>query len=157
MAQSNPLPSASVLDLKAALEQLPSSARLSNADTEAIYALAHSSVAQGRYETAYRYFSLLALYRPTNVTYLTGLARTYRLMERYEEALNVYSFLATIDPGEPEHTLAIAECLLLQRDLAEAQRTVEMVIRYCKENQVPEKVRSRAEAVSALMTGAAAA
>jgi type III secretion system low calcium response chaperone LcrH/SycD len=157
MDKNQELPSASVLDLKEALEALPSSSRLSNADTEAIYALAHSSVAQGRYETAYRYFSLLTLYKPTNLAYLTGLARTYRLMERYDEALNVYSFLATIDPQEPEHTLAIAECLMLQRDLAEAQRTVELVIRYCKENQAPDEVRTRAEAFSGLMAGAATA
>lgn len=141
----------SVLELKDALEALPSSSRLSNADTEAIYALAHQLVAQARYETAFRYFSLLTLYKPTNVTYLRGLALTYRMLERYDEALNVYSFLATIDPNEPQHTLDIAECLLLRRDLDEAKQTVEMIIGYCKENSASDKVRSRAEALHDLV------
>lgn len=124
----------SILDLQDALEALPSSARLSSADTGAIYALARQLAVQGRYETAYRYFSLLTLYKPTDVTYLQGLALCYRMLERYDEALHVYAFLATIDDGNPEHTVAIAECLMLQREFDEALQTVELVLRFCQEN-----------------------
>ncbi|HZY20508.1 MAG TPA: tetratricopeptide repeat protein [Ramlibacter sp.] len=143
---------AAVLELKDALEALPGSARLSNADVEAVYALAHQLVAQARYETAFRYFSLLTLYRPTEVRYLRGLALCHRMLERYGEAMNVYAFLATIEPHEPQHSLDIAECLLLQRDLEEARRTVELVIRYCQQGAAGgERVRKRAEALAGLM------
>ncbi len=141
----------SILDLKQALDALPSSSRLSQADTDAIYALAHQLVVQGRYETAYGYFSLLTLYRPTDVAYLQGLALCYRMLERYEEALNVYSFLATIDPQEVDHSIAIAECLLLQRELAEARATVELVLQFCQENPVPARSGARAQALRELL------
>lgn len=141
----------SILDLKEALEALPSSSRLSNADTDAIYALAHQLVVQGRYETAYRYFSLLTLYKPTNVTYLQGLALCYRMLERYDEALNVYSFLATIDTENLEHSMAIVECLLLKREFDEARQNVELVLQYCKENAVADKSSERAQVLMELL------
>lgn len=141
-----------ILDLKDALEALPSSSRLSNADTDAIYALAYQFVAHGRYESAYGYFSLLTLYKPTNVTYLQGLALCYRMLERYDEALNVYSFLATIDPDNLDHHMAIIECLLLKRDYEEAQQTVTSLLQYCKENAITGKVGDRAEALLGLLS-----
>lgn len=146
-----------VFDLKAALEALPSSSRLSNVDANAIYALAYNLVVQGRHEAAYRYFSLLTLYQPTNVDYLVGLANSYRMLEHFAEALNVYSFLAVIDPEQPEHTLAIAECLLLQKEVQEARDTVAMVLRYCDQNAsqlgTTDKVRDRALVISQLIAG----
>lgn len=142
----------SILDLKEALESLPSNASLSNADADAIYSLAYQLVGQNRYETAYRYFSLLTLYKPTNTAYLQGLALTYRMMERYDEALNVYSFLATIDPDNLDHHMAIAECLLLRREFEEAQQTVALLLQYCKENAITNKVSDRAEALQGLLS-----
>jgi hypothetical protein len=79
------------------------------------------------------------------------------MLERYDEALNVYSFLAVIDPLDPQHTLDIADCLMLKRDFEEAKQTVEMVIRYCQENKADEKVRDRAEALATLMKSKGAA
>ena len=144
-----------MFDLKAALEALPSSSRLSKVDADVIYALAYNLVIQGRYEAAYRYFSLLTLYQPTNIDYLTGLAHSYRMRELFAEALNIYSFLAVIDPEQPEHTLAIAECLLLQKEVQEARDTVAMVLRYCDQNisqtEATSKVHDRAKAISQLI------
>ena len=146
-----------MFDLKAALEALPSSSRLSNVDADVIYALAYNLVMQGRHEAAYRYFSLLTLYQPTNIDYLAGLAHSYRMLELFAEALNIYSFLAVIDPDQPEHTLAIAECLLLQKEVQEARDTVAMVLRYCDQTTSPtestRKVRDRATAISQLIAG----
>ena len=141
----------SILDLKQGLEALPSSHRLSQADTDVIYALAHQLVVQGRYETAYGYFSLLTLYQPTNVSYLKGLALCYRMLERYDEALNVYSFLATIDPDQVDHSIAIVECLLLKRELDEARATVDLILQFCRENAVPGKSEARAQALHELL------
>lgn len=142
----------SILDLKDALESLPSSSRLSNSDTEAIYALGHQLVVQGRYETAYRYFSLLTLYKPTHTAYLQGLALCYRMLERYDEALNVYSFLATVDTDNLDHSIAIVECLLLKREFDEAKHNVELVLQYCKENAAADtKAAERAQVLMDLL------
>ena len=146
-----------VFDLKAALEALPSSSRLSKVDADVIYALAYNLVTQGRHEAAYHYFSLLTLYQPTNIDYLMGLAHSYRMLEQFAEALNIYSFLAVIDPEQPEHTLAIAECLLLQKEVQEARDTVAMVLRYCDQNPsqtaATHKVRDRAKVIAQLIAG----
>ena len=138
----------SILDLKHALESLPSSSRLSSADANAIYAMAYQLVGQNRFETAYRYFSLLTLYKPTHTAYLQGLGLTYRMMERYDEALNVYSFLVTIDPTNLEHDMAIVECLLLKKEFEEAQQTVTTLLQYCKENDVTGPLNDRAQVIS---------
>lgn len=153
MSTPSPTSSAvqSILDLKEALEALPSSSRLSQADTEAIYALAHQLVVQGRYETAHRYFSLLTLYKPTDTTYLQGLALCYRMLERYDEALNVYSFLSVLAPENLDHGIAIAECLMLKREFHEAQDTMALVLQHCKEKAIEDRSSIRAHALWELL------
>jgi type III secretion system low calcium response chaperone LcrH/SycD len=140
-----------VHDFKVALEALPSSKKLSRPDADAIYALAYNFVSQGHYESAFRYFSLLTLYHPTNIIYLSGLALTYKLMGRLGEAIGVYSWLAVFDPEDPAHTLAIAECQLLARDYEQGQETLDMVIRACDEKGGHERVRLRALALRGLV------
>lgn len=133
------------------LEALPSSSRLDHADTEAIYALAYQFVAQGHFDTAYRYFSLLTLFRPTDVKYLAGLALSHKMLQRYEAAVGVYSFMAVIEPAEPLHQLSIAECLLLQGQTQEAQDTLALVTRFCQENSGHENAAERAKAIAMLL------
>ncbi len=134
------------------LEALPSSSRLDRADTEVIYALAYQFVAQGHFDTAYRYFSLLTLYRPTDVKYLAGLALSYKMLQRYDAAVGVYSFMALIEPAEPQHPLSSAECLLLQGQAQEARDTLALVMRFCQENSGHEKTGQRAKAIALLLS-----
>ena len=153
MSTNAPLPAdvQSVLDLKDALDALPSSERLSNADAESIYGMAYQLVDHARFESALGYFSLLTLYKPTHPTYLQGLGICYRALERYEEALNVFSFLAVIDPENLDHEIAIAECLMLQKEFAEAQRTMSLLLRHCKENKIETPSSARASALWELL------
>lgn len=146
-----------ILRLKAELEALPSSTRLSPSDTKVIYAQAYQYVAQGQFGMAFSYFSLLTLYRPTCMAYLAGLALSYKMLRRYAEALSVYSFMAAIDHGEPQHTLAIAECLLLAGDYDEARRALDMVVRFCQEESGHAKAGERAQAMAALLSSGALA
>ena len=87
-----------------ALTQRSASARLTRAQAQAVYALAYQLVAQGRFDKAYEYFALLTLYYPTDAAYLAGLALCYRMLGRYEQAINVYAFLATLRAQEPART-----------------------------------------------------
>ena len=147
--------SEAIQGFRAELEALPSSARLSLSDTEVIYAQAYQYVAQGQFDMALRYFSLLTLYRPTCIAYLAGLALSYKMLRRYAEALSVYSFMAAIDAEEPQHTLAIAECLLLAGAYDEARRTLDMVVRFCQEQPGHAKAGERAQAMTALLSSGA--
>lgn len=139
-------------DFLADLEALPSSSRLDWADTEAIYTLAYQLVAQGHFDTSYRYFSLLTLFRPTEVKYLAGLALSYKMLQRYDAAVGVYSFMAVIEPAEPLHHLSIAECLLLGGDTEQARDTLALVMRFCQENNGHEKAAERAKAIALLLS-----
>jgi type III secretion system low calcium response chaperone LcrH/SycD len=158
MAQADGLETVSqaIGELKTALEALPSSRKMSRADADAIYALAYNFVAQGHYESAFRYFSVLVLYNPTNAVYLNGLALTHKLLERFDEAITVYSMLAVFDPGNPAHTLAVAECQLLKRDYEEGRRSLDMVVRFCRERGGNDRVLARAEALAAILKPGAA-
>lgn len=142
---------ASVQELKRTLDALPSSTRLSDGETEAIYALAHQFVVQARHEVAFRYFSLLVLYRPANVKFLQGLALTHRMLERYDEAINVYSFLATIDPDNLRHSMDIVECLLLKQEVDDARRTVQSLVAACKQSGDDKALAERAQAMIDLL------
>lgn len=150
--QATAAPSEVVAQFKAELEALPSKARLSDTDVQVIYAQAYQYVAQGHFDMAFRYFSLLTLYRPTHIAYLAGLALSYKMLKRYAEALGVYSFMAAIDAGEPQHTLAIAECLLLAGAYDEARQTLDMVVRFCQEQPGHDKAGERARAMAALLS-----
>ena len=134
----------SIFDLKEALEALPSNSRFSQAEIDTLYAMAYQLVSQGRYETASQYFALLTLYRPTNVNYLQGMALCHRQLERYAEALNLYSFLAVIDPENMDHEVAIEECLVLQSELDEARETVDRNLQCFHESSREDKSADRA-------------
>ncbi|MEG1767090.1 MAG: SycD/LcrH family type III secretion system chaperone [Comamonas sp.] len=137
------------------LAALPSSSRLDQADTEAIYALAYQQVVHGHFDTAYRYFSLLTLYRPTELKYLGGLALSYKMLQEYENAIGVYAYMAMLEEGEPEHQLSIAECLLQQGKADEARETLDLVTRFCEENSGHGKAGERAQAITALLSSRA--
>lgn len=129
---------------KADLEALPSSKRLSQADADAVYALAWNAIAQGRNQDALRYFALLLLYRPTNTVYLTGQALAFQRLKLFDQAIVAYSFLGVLDPANPAHTLAVGECQLLKRELHAGRETLALVVRFCKENPGHDKVQARA-------------
>jgi len=134
------------------LQALPSRSRLDQADTEAIYALAYQQAVHGHFDTAYRYFSLLTLYRPTELKYLAGLALSYKMLQEYANAIGVYAYMALLEADEPEHQLSIAECLLQQGKADEARETLDLVTRFCAENSGHEKAGERAKAITALLS-----
>ena len=145
-------PSGHIADLIAVLEALPSRARLSDANTEFMYAFAYQLVTQGHFDKADRYFSILTLYRPTTVKFLAGAALCHKMLKRHQAAVNVYSFMASIEPQEPEHLLCAAECLLQQGKTQQASETVALVVRFCQENPGHEQTALRAKAIAALLS-----
>ena len=136
-----------VVELQQALDQLPSRQRLSDADIQAIYALAYTSVAQGRFEDARDQFSLLTLYRPTHPACLAGLALSDKLLRRYGEAQQVFAFLAVLEPANPAHSIGLAECQLLAGEYDAALSTLGLVQAFCEENAGHARSAARAQAL----------
>ena len=150
VAEANLTVSDVIAKLCRELEALPSSKRLSFADTEVIYGIAYNLVAQGRYADALRRFSVLTLYRPLEPKYLAGLAVCNQMLGRYDEASSAFAFAAHLQPDEPEHLLSIAECDLLRQNFGEARELLELVVRFCREKGGYDKTRLRAEGMLAL-------
>lgn len=143
--------------VRQALEQLPSRGHLQDGDAEAIYGLAYQSLAQARYDEALRYFGLLTLYRPTHPAYLRGLASAYRRLERYDEAVATYAFLAAVDAGDLQHSLDLVECLLLSKQYDDARALADLALQSAAAASVPARLRDRAEALKELLEPAARA
>jgi type III secretion system low calcium response chaperone LcrH/SycD len=133
------------------LEALPHLKRLSDADTEGIYSIAYREFGQGHYEDALRYFKLLVVYRPTDRVYLLGCALCLRRLRRYELAIAAYGTLRSLEPDDPAHPLAQAECLLLCYRRDQARDLLVQVVEDCLQRSVAEDVRARAQALLELM------
>lgn len=141
----------SVTDLINKLRSLPSSQRLSPELIEFAYGLAFNYYSQGQYEAALHYFGFLTVYRPAEPRFLKGLALTHQQLGNYGEAIQLYSLAGMVDPLSPEHTLGVAECQLLSHQTEAAAGTLDLVIKFCKENGRHETVALRAEALKSLI------
>jgi type III secretion system low calcium response chaperone LcrH/SycD len=133
------------------LEALPHLKRLTDADTEGIYSIAYREFGQGHYENALRYFKLLVVYRPTDRVYLLGAALCLRRLRRYELAIAAYGMLRSLEPGDPAHPLAQAECLLLCYRREQARELLVQVVGDCAKRSDADDVRARAQALLELM------
>lgn len=140
-----------IAQLVAQLDALPSANRLTDADTEIVYSIAYNLAVQGHYGDALRRFSVLMLYRPTNVKYLKGWAVCNQMLENYDVAIANFAFAANIEPENPEHMLSIAECQIRKQDYAAAKESLGVVIRYCKAKGDLGQILERAEAMHALV------
>jgi type III secretion system low calcium response chaperone LcrH/SycD len=149
------MPHAAVMNsfatLRAELEKLPSAKRLTQTDTEAIFSIAYSLIAQGHFVDALKYFAVLTLYRPTDAKYQAGLGLCFQTIGCYDEAIGNFAFAASLEPDNPQYMLSIAECELQKRDFATARATLEMVARYCKETGRFDEAGQRAESMLALL------
>ena len=140
--------------LKKGLEALPSASRLDHTVTESLYGLAYQYATQGRIEQAFDVFRLLALYAPTEVRYLRGLALSCKLLKRYEDAVGFNQFCAYLEPDQPGHALSAAECLLLMGDEAECRVMLKHVDEYCASHVGFDAVAERARAILSLIGSA---
>ena len=138
--------------LKADLKALPASSRLDEDDINAIYALAYNLLKQGRHDEALKYFSLLSLYRPVDSKILVGLAVTYQMLQMLDQAINVYSFAAVVEPENPEQMLSMAQCQIAQHAFAAAVDSLDIVIRFCTQNEGFDRIKQQAEALRTFAT-----
>jgi predicted Zn-dependent protease len=138
--------------LRTGLEALPSSKRITADEAEAIYSMVHSAIVQGHHDSALRYLALLTFFNPTEPRYLSALALTYKNVGQMTEALNVYSFLALLEPAELLHALSVAECHLLLQQPEQARPVLAFVADTSQGVPGSEKLHARAQALLKLAT-----
>lgn len=107
---------------------LPSKQRVSSGDLEKVYGLAYAHVTQGQFTQALPIFAFLATYSPSSEHYLAGLALCLQMCERYGEAIDMYSLLCMLSPGDPEPALQVAECQLMLGQTAAAAAELDRVV-----------------------------
>jgi type III secretion system low calcium response chaperone LcrH/SycD len=142
---------AAATKLAQGLDSLPHTRRLTDADAEAVYAVAHGQFGQGRYDEALRSFQLLLVYRPTHTVYLLGAALCLQRMRRYDVAAAAYTALSLLEPQQPSHLLALAECQLLNQEPAQARETLTQLTDLCHGQPGHDLARARARAMLELM------
>ena len=143
-----------ILAFKQELAELPASKRLSRQDAEALYSMGYQLTMQNRMEQAYNYFTLLVLYVPTNIKYLNGLGLSCKLVQRYEQAFRIFSFMCILEPMQPQHVLSLAEVQLLQGQTAASCESLKLVVAFCAENIEFQTVGKRAQAMLELIGSA---
>lgn len=146
-----PAADAPAADFKARLNALPSNQRLTPTQTEAIYSAAYSFLEQGHFDKAREFFAMLMLLRPGEVKYLQGLAISLRQLDRPGEAAGIWQFIEMVEPQQPAHALARAECLLLAGDMAAGSECLDRVIAAAADDAAMAPTRQRAQAMRELL------
>lgn len=95
------------------LQALPAKRRVSSAELERVYGLAYAYVTQGQYSQALPIFRFLMIYSPSTEHYLAGLGICLQMCEAYDEAIDIYSLLGVLSPGNLASALQVAECQLM--------------------------------------------
>lgn len=129
------------------LAALPGSQRLTAEQLEVIYALAYAHVAQGQYAQALPLFAFLSQYGPTRKHYLSGLALSLQMTERFEEAICIHSLVGTLFPGSPDSALRVAECQLALGNLDAARAELRNVAEFAAASGQHEQDGARARAL----------
>jgi|GEM_PF-2491319 len=91
-----------------------------------LHRLAHTLYTQGLYDDSTRYFWFLSLHAPTDKRYLKGLGASQFMAKRFGEAVITYSYLAAFAPQDPEVHCMCGHSLLMQGDLADARKCLEL-------------------------------
>lgn len=130
---------------------MPVARPLSDAQAEAVYAQAYHQFAQNNFEDALGFFRVLVAFRPADKTFLLGAALCLQKLGQWDAAIAGYTFLGLIDPHEPAHQLARAECQLLARKRDDAEKTLQLVLEECGALEAHAKVRARAQAMLELL------
>lgn len=116
---------------------------------EALYQLGYGFYAQGRYEDAFKVFSLLVVHEHMNERYLMALAGAAQMIGRHRDALQHYSTAALLLIGDPRPVFFSAECLMALKHFDLAAESLRLVIELAGESTSHGVLKSRATALLA--------
>ncbi|MCX5590268.1 SycD/LcrH family type III secretion system chaperone [Alcaligenes endophyticus] len=117
---------------------------ISTDESDALYQLGHGLYEQGRYNEAFKAFSLLAMTDHLNERNVQALANTAQMLERYEDALQHYTTLAVLRLDDPSPLFHSSECLVALARIDDAIDTLELAIEMDPEDQHGYTAKSRA-------------
>jgi tetratricopeptide (TPR) repeat protein len=148
--QANDVPSgregviAQTAPWRARLQALSTRSRLAPEHADFLYVAGQALAAQGRHVDALNCFTFLVASCPADARYLASFADTHLAMANFEEALAAFRALDVLDPCQPAHTLAIAQCLLNLQRHEDAAHLLDVVVAFCAGDGHPSPVQQRA-------------
>ncbi|WP_198168877.1 SycD/LcrH family type III secretion system chaperone [Bordetella flabilis] len=98
---------------------------------EALYAAGHALYAQGQYQQARSLFAQLVLYDHTDPRYIKALAAATQMLAEHELALQMYTVIAAMNPGEPQSVMHAGTCMLAMGRRSDAAEAFELAISLC--------------------------
>lgn len=117
----------------------------SEQDYEALYALGHGYYRQARYADALKAFAFLVMLQPMERKFLLAQASCLQMLDRFKEAINVYSMASFLDLNDPQPYFQTAECLLALGRKEPAAEALRRVIKHCNsEDQSATKAQASA-------------
>lgn len=117
---------------------------ISQEQLEAMYQLGHGFYAQGRFEDAFKVFSMLVIFEHKNDRYLMALAGAAQMTGRYRDALQHYSTATLLLIDDPRPIYFSAECLIAIENFDLAAESLRLVIEMAEDSSVHQALGSRA-------------
>lgn len=112
-------------------------------EIESMYAVGYGLYEQGRYDDAFKVFSLVVIQNHREPRYLFGLGSTCQMLGRYVDALQHYMAAAIACMDDPRPIFHAAECLIAMSRIEEAMESLRLVLEMCPDTQAPLHTRAQ--------------
>ncbi len=118
---------------------------LTDAQLEAMYSVAYNLFVNEKYQDALDSFALLQTIAPMNYIINFGLAASVQMVEKYIEAILLFTFTSSLEPENPAPMLHLAECYMAIADKDAAIYSLKTAVERCDNSAMGIAVRTRAE------------
>ena len=106
-------------------QSMSTSQKIAPEKIEALYALGFSHYAQNHFAKAEEIFSFAYRLDSRNIKLLEGLAASYKMQGKFQEALHAYAASGLIDMANPSHSFHAAECFFALKDYSSCQKALD--------------------------------
>lgn len=131
-----------VLDMMTETKEATSHLRTySEAEKETLYSSGYHFYAQGNYEKASDLFLQLTLSNPYEESYWRGLASSYQMQNKWDEALHAWALCALLKEDDPLPHYHAAECLFSKKEKEETQKALMQAKLRCKDDALLSKIQ----------------
>ncbi|OZG72687.1 CesD/SycD/LcrH family type III secretion system chaperone [Hahella sp. CCB-MM4] len=125
---------------------------ISDRELEAVYTVAYNLYRQNRNGESEKLFRFLCLYSHLDKRFWMGLGACLQQQQKYEEAVQAYSYMAVLDVENPHPPLHAAYCYLALHDLEKAESGIEAALHWSGEQEKYAQVRVKAEYLQSVLT-----
>lgn len=117
---------------------------LSDALVEGIYAQAYRLYNTGKYSESIHLFRMLVMLNSTESKYILGLAACFHMLKEYQNAVQVYSMCAMLDPENPIPHYHASDCYVQMQDPLSAIISLNLAVQRAGEKPQYVKIKERA-------------